>query len=407
MNYKLRREKLYNLLGNDGILFLASGFEIHRSADECYPFSVNRNFLYLTGINQKNSFLKVDLNTKEETLYILDNDDKLARWIGYYLTHDEAKNIANINNVCSSNDFEKIYEDVFKNKKVFLDLECVSELGGLHYNTYFNDIAKRINPSIELIDIYKNILSLRAIKDDDEIKAIRHSIKVTQLALNKVMKELPNLKKEQEVQALFEQQIRAISLGTPAFDTIAGNEINSTTLHYHENKCDIKENSVILLDLGARVNFYNADITRTYPVNGKYNDLQKKIYSIVLKANKEIAKIARPGISMKYLQERTVEILTQGCLEAQLINTKEEIKDVYFHSVSHHLGLDVHDPMGRDTILEKGNVITDEPGLYFSKYAIGVRIEDDLLITEDGCEVLSKDIIKEIHDIEKYMEKES
>lgn len=401
--YKIRRNKLYDLLGNEGVLFLSSGFEVHRSADEAYPFSVNRNFYYLTGIDQKDSFLFVDLKTREETLFILDNDYKLARWIGYYLTHEQALEISNINNIKSSSNVDAVYKEVFNNNLIYLDLEKSDYNGGINYGIYFSNIAREINIDVIIKDVYNSILSLRAIKDEYEISLIKNSINITRLALESVMKNLKDLNTENEVQAHFEERIKSIGNATPAFDTIAGSGENAAVLHYHVNNCKIKEGTMILLDLGARANMYNADITRCYPKNGKFSDLQKKIYNIVLKANKEVEKAAKAGISINVLQELTINVLAKSCLEENLIKSFDEIHNYYFHRISHHLGLDVHDPMARDSILEVGNVISNEPGLYFKELGIGVRIEDDLLITSDGCENLSKDIIKEVSDIEEFM----
>lgn len=403
MNYALRRQKLYDLLPSRGMLFLCSGFEIHCSADEAYPFVTNRNFYYLTGIDQQDSFLLVDLSTRKEILYILDNDYKLARWIGYYLTHEEAKNISGVNIIKSSSCKDEVYHSVFKNDVVYLDLEKSPYEGGLNYGTHFLNIARTINESIVVENVYDRIISLRAKKDEDEIREIKEAINITRLALEAVMKKLPSLKNEKEAQALFEERIKSIGHSTPAFITIAGSDKNAATLHYHANDCDFKKDSIILMDLGARKNLYNADITRVYPVNGKFNKLQKTIYNIVLNANKEVEKAARAGVSLNELQSLTINVLAKGCLEAKLIKSAEEIHNHYFHRISHHLGLDVHDPMPRDSILEVNNVITNEPGLYFEELNIGVRIEDDLLILEDSCINLSKDIIKEIEDIEKFM----
>ncbi len=402
MNYKIRRNKLYDLLGNEGILFLCSGFEIKRSADDNYPFSVNRNFYYLTGIDQHDSYLVVDLKTRNEILYVLDNDEKLARWIGYYYTHEEAKKISQIEKIASSNN-KDFYKEVFNNKKVFLDLEENELLGGLNYGKFFQKIALELNANIIIKDVYNDIIKLRAKKDDEEIKEIKNAIEITNLALQSVMKNMKLFKNEREVQAHFEERIFSLAHATPAFQTICGNAKNGTTLHYHENNASLEKDSLILLDLGARINYYNADITRTYPISGKFTPMQKKIYQIVLDCNKYIRQIAKPSMSMKKLHEESVEFLANACLKEKLINNYDEIKDVYFHRISHHLGLDVHDPMGRDTILEVGNVISNEPGLYFSSLGIGIRIEDDLLITENGCVCLSDNIIKEIADIEKFM----
>ena len=401
MNYKARREKLYKALKDEGILLLCAGFEVHRSADECYPFSVNRNFYYLTGIDQKDSYLLVDLKTKEETLFLLETDPKKARWIGEYLDFEYAKRFAKVNNVRSIRELNDVLNEVLlSNSNIYLDLEKCVELGGLHYDEYFSNLVKSINKDAILHDVYHEIIKLRAIKDEDEIDNIRSSIDLTKRALVEVADYLPTMLGEMEAQALFEYLIYEHFQAKPAFDTIVGAGKNSTILHYHENRCRMEDNDVVLLDLGACRDYYSSDISRTYPHLGMFTPLQRKIYQIVLDANKNVIALARPGITLKYLQEKTVEFLTERCLEAKLIKTKEEIYDVYFHSVSHHLGLDVHDPMSRDMVLEPGNVITDEPGLYFEKYGIGIRIEDDLLITEDGCENLSKDIVKEIDEVE-------
>lgn len=402
MNYKLRREKLYSKLGNEGFLCLFSGFEINRSADDNYPFSVNRNFYYLTGINQHDSYLIVNLKTKEEELYVLDNDPKLARWIGWFYTHEEAKNISNISEIKSVNLIEEKFKEIAQSK-IYLDLEEKDELGGINYKNYFSEKFISINKNVELIDVYHDIICLRAIKDEDEIKEIEHAIEVTNQALQAVMKKIKTFKNEQEAQALFEERIYALAHGTPAFTTICGSGKNGAILHYHDNNTDFSKDALILMDLGARTNFYNADITRTYPTTGKYTELEKTIYSIVLECNKQVAKKAKPGVSLKELQEFTVDFLANQCLKAGLIHEYNEIHDVYFHSISHHLGLDVHDPMSRTSILEEGNVISDEPGLYFANLKIGIRIEDDLLITKNGCRVLSKNIIKEIDEIEKFI----
>ncbi len=401
MNYKSRREKLYQKLDSEGYLLLCSGFEVHRSADENYPFSVNRNFFYLTGIDQKDSFLVVNLKTKEEKLFLLNTDPILERWIGAYLDFEEAKRISMVSEVYSLSLLEKTLEKVFSSEKLYLDLEKFSSKGGIQYGEYFSLMARKQKKDIDIEDVYPFLLSLRAIKEKEEIQKIQNAIHLTKLALDEVMKKLPKLEKEKEVQALFEERILALGGATPSFDTIAGSGKNATILHYHENNMPLEKKSMILLDLGARKDYYNADITRTYPIEGVFSPLQRKIYEIVLEANQRVIQMARPGVRMTELQSKTVEFLTEQCLKANLIDSKEEMKDIYFHRVSHHLGLDVHDPMGRDTILEAGNVITDEPGLYFEKYGIGVRIEDDLLIVDDGCINLSKEIIKDPDEIEK------
>ena len=159
-----------------------------------------------------------------------------------------------------------------------------------------------------------------------------------------------------------------------------------------------------MLDLGARVKGYNADITRTYPVNGKFTDRQKKVYDIVLAANQKVASEAKPGMTLVELNDICKKVLADGLIQLGLISKEEEISKYYMHNVSHHLGIDVHDvTVAANAKLQPGAVITDEPGLYIDEWEIGIRIEDDLLITEDGAEVLSADIIRTTQDIEEFM----
>lgn len=401
MDFKKRRNSLLNLI-EEGTILLFSGFEVQRSADESYPFSVNRNFYYLTGINQKETYCV--LSKENEQLYILDNDERLARWVGYNLFVDEAKEISNFKNVSTYKDINNVLKEVaLNNKVVYLDLEKTNFLGGVNQGERLTNLLLSYNKDLIIKDIYQDIISLRAVKDEEEIKALKHSIHITNLALNDLMKNLSSLDNEKECQALFEQKIACYGHAVTSFDTIAASGKNATILHYNVNNQNLNKEDLILFDLGARVNFYNADISRTYPLNKKYSSLQKQIYELVLSCNKQIINLVKPGISILSLQEQTKEILSNGLIELGLIKQKDELDKYYFHNVSHHLGLDTHDPMDRSENLIPGNVITVEPGLYIPEYGIGVRIEDDVLVTENGSINLSEEIIKEVKDIELYL----
>ena len=209
---------------------------------------------------------------------------------------------------------------------------------------------------------------------------------------------------EYQVQAEFEYKVKSLGADGMAFPTIAGSGINGTMLHYETNHDVCKENTLILLDLGARVKGYNADITRTYPVSGKFTERQKAFYNIVLKANQAVAAEARPGVTLKDLNDLCKKVLAEGLIELGLIEKEEEVGKYYMHGVSHHLGIDVHDvTVPEKAKLEPGMIITNEPGLYIDEEEIGIRVEDDLLITEDGCVVLSQDIVRTVEDIEAKM----
>ena len=193
--------------------------------------------------------------------------------------------------------------------------------------------------------------------------------------------------------------------------TIMASGRNATILHYPDPLGELKEEDLLLMDLGARNNYYNADISRTFPVSGKFEGVRKDLYSIVLEANKMIARKAKPGLTLRELNQMVIDFYGEVLVARGFLSSKDYVSDVYFHSVSHFIGLDTHDPYVpaeeglsyRDVPLEPGAIISDEPGLYFADLGIGIRIEDDLLITEDGCENLSEGIIKEIPDIERLM----
>ena len=401
MDFKKRRNALLNNIEN-GAIVLFSGFEMQRSADEAYPFSVNRNFYYLTGINQKETYCVLTKN--RENLYILNNDEKLARWIGYNLFVNEAKDISSFDNVSTYDNMEDILKAVaLENEVIYLDLEKSPYLGAVNQGERLKSLLLSFNDKLIIKDIYQEIINLRAVKDQDEIDALKHSIHITNLALNDVMKNLTSMNNEKECESLFNQSISNYAHASTSFETIAASGKNATVLHYSNNNQKLNSSDMILLDLGARVNFYNADISRTYPISGTYSELQKQIYEIVLSCNKQIIEMIKPGLSINDLQNATKEILSSELIKIGLISQKEELERYYYHNVSHHLGLDTHDPMSRNNPLVPGNVITVEPGLYIKEYGIGVRIEDDVLVTAEGHLNLSEEIIKEVSDIEKYI----
>jgi Xaa-Pro aminopeptidase len=245
---------------------------------------------------------------------------------------------------------------------------------------------------------------MRMVKDETEIAAIRKAIELTDAGLRRVLETLAPGQMEYEAQAEFEYAIKKGCAEGTAFDTIAGSGLNGCMLHYETNHCRIEENTLLLLDLGAKKDGYCADITRTYPVSGVYTERQKQIYDIVLAANLEVSRQARPGLTLRQLNEICKQKLSEGMMAIGKIESAEQIGTYYMHGVSHHLGLDTHDAHAHDeTPLAPGMVITNEPGLYIDEERIGIRIEDDLLITEDGCEVLSSQIPRETKDIEALM----
>ena len=410
--YTLRRNKLFNALDDNSVTILFSGAGRKKSGDENYAFTPNRNFYYLTGISQENSILLLIKNDNERQSYLFveEKDEKLEKWTGYRLTLDQAREISGIENVCVRTTFEGKMLAFFsdnestneKISKFYLDLEPELKIAeSKSTQTYKKELE--VVHHLEVLDVNSIIGELRKIKSKAEIEMIREAIETTNLGLKHALLELGPGKHEYNLRNAFEFAVKEDQDSLFAFSSIVAAGENATILHYPSQKDMVKTNDLVLFDVGASSGYYAADISRTYPASGKFNELQRKIYEIVLNCNKQTAKFMRPGITLMEANEFAKNFLADECVEKGLISSKEEIGKVYYHSVSHFLGLDTHDFGSKNDKLVPGNVVTCEPGLYFKEFGIGVRIEDDVLITEEGSEVLSEDIVKDVDAIESML----
>jgi len=409
VNYRERREKVFQQMEYKSILVLYSGEAFHISADAYHHFEANRQFFYLTGIRRENMALVIDKcgEKLEETLFIEPVDPSVERWTGKKMTKEEAKEVSGVESIAMIDNLQGTLDRIINRKlpkKVYFDTyrHQMSDLPD--YNVAKAQSFAAAYPGTAVDNIYPVIAALRMVKDADEVAVTKEAVKITEEALNHVLKTLTPGMMEYQVQAEFEYKVKALGADGMAFPTIAGSGINGTMLHYETNHDVCKENSLILLDLGARVKGYNADITRTYPVSGKFTERQKTFYNIVLAANQAVAKEAKPGVTLKELNDLCKSVLAKGLTELGLIEKEEEVGKYYMHGVSHHLGIDVHDvTVPEKAKLEAGMIITNEPGLYIDEEEIGIRVEDDLLITENGCVVLSEDIVRTVEEIEAKM----
>lgn len=409
MNYIARRQEVFEKMEKNSVLILFSGIETHVSADEYAPFEANRNFFYLTGLRRDRMILVMDKAAKEPktTLYIEEADPTVVRWTGKKVSVEEAKEITGIENVSYIDSFEGMMSRIMTREDVeYLYFDCYREQYDdmPDYNTLKAKEFAGKYLGVTIKNLHPIVAKMRMQKDADEVALIKEAVRVTDEGLKNVLKNLKPEQKEYQAQANFEYIVHYLGGERPSFATIAGSGMNGTMLHYETNRDTCKDGDLLLLDLGTKWEGYCSDITRTYPVNGKYSERQRQVYDIVLKANREVAKAAKPGMTTVELNDICKKVLAEGCIELGLIKEEKEIGKYYMHGVSHHLGIDVHDvTVASNAALRPGAVITDEPGLYIDEWAIGIRIEDDLLITEDGCEVLSEGIMRDPDEIEAYM----
>ena len=407
--YVSRRSAVLDQMEKGSIMVLYSGEGIPQSMDDCCPFEANHHFFYLTGLRRENMALVLSRSASQDKtiLFIEEAIPTMERWTGKRVTKDEAKEISGVDDVryidsiasalgrmMAREQVTSAYFDCYRNAMTDVD----------SYNMAKAKAFAAAYPTVTLKSAHPMLAGMRMIKDEDEISCIREAIAVTDTGLKRILSTLKPGQMEYQAQAEFEYAIRYHGAEGTAFSTIAGSGINGCMLHYETNHCVMEDGKLLLLDLGAKVKGYCADITRTYPVNGKYSARQKEIYDIVLAANQKVTEQARPGLTLKQLNEICKQVLAEGLMAIGKIDSADEIGTYYMHGVSHHLGLDTHDAIAHDEVpLAAGMVITNEPGLYIDEEEIGIRIEDDLLITEDGCEVLSKDVPRTTQEIEALM----
>ena len=407
--FELRRNKLFEKMEENSIALIFAGVSKVSSEDEFLPFVVNRHFYYLTGIEQENSVLMLVKSFGENKAYLFIDpyDPVKERWTGKRINPEQAKEASQMKNVYFTNSFESMLTLALENKEygslkhIYIDLTPEIKISKQGYTTDFADKIRKSYKDMEVIDIYPIIMRMRMVKSEEEVNELREAIKKTNLGINQLIMSLREGRYEYELAVLFDLNGKIKGKENLAFPTIIATGVNATCMHYPTQDSMIKEEDLILFDLGYRYNLYCADISRTYPVNGVFSGMQKKIYEAVLNCNKAVIAYIKEGLTLKDLQEFTINFLRNECVRMKIINPDDDIRKYYIHNVSHHLGLDTHDCADRSIPLEAGNVITVEPGLYFPELKIGVRIEDDVLVTRSRAEVLSGGIIKEINDIEK------
>lgn len=413
-----RREAFAKEMNKNSFALLYSGKAAHKTRDQYYPFTVSKNFYYLTGLQRQNFTLLIlnEKNSHFEFLFIEEPSEFAAKWIGSRMTKEEANEISGIpvTNIFYLKDFDgfvanRVLLDSRQTitsipKNLYLDMYRQYTMAKPAALTIFSKIISAY-PELRILDACEIVDDLRRVKSNSEVEEIKKAISYTYSGIKAMMNNIEPGKNEREQESLFEFAIKKAGSEGLSFDTICAGGQNATVLHYVDNNTVIEDNTLVLNDLGALSNEYAADITRTFPANGKFTERQKQFYQIVLDVNKTVIKAVKPGVYMSELNELANNLLAEGLIKLGKIKDKTELQKYYYHSIGHYLGLDVHDVGTYKKKLEPGVIITVEPGLYIADEGIGIRVEDDVLVTKDGSINLSKEIIKEIDEIEEFMKK--
>lgn len=411
--YAARRRRLLENKSENSAVIIFSGTAPMKSRDEAYPFAADRNFFYLTGIERENMILVMQKNYSgeySETLYIEPYDEFWAKWVGGRMRAAEATEISGIENVVSVETFyDKLNSLVDSTRglgklKIYLDLwRYRKDQADTPAHTLAALLQKKY-PAVAIEEITGDMAALRVIKDEEELKLMRVAQEHTRKAIEEMMAYCKPGMNERELEGAFDFALMKQGVRNHAFASIVAGGARATTLHYAENNQVVNDGELVLIDLGSAYENYCADISRTFPVNGKFTERQKELYNTVLEAQKIVIENAKPGLSMRDLNQMVIDYYETRLDDLGLRKDGKGVKDYYYHGVSHQLGLDTHDiNTQRESVLRPGMVITVEPGIYVEDEAIGIRIENDILITETGSVDLSVDIPRTVEEIEAVM----
>ena len=388
--FRQNRQKILEVVESN-LVVLSANASVQRRNDASYVFDQESNFWYLTGVDVADWWVIIE--TEKSWLVAPEVDSVHAIFDGSLSFH-EAKNKSGVDSVISRTEGEALLKTLAQKHKV------VAALGqdphATHYDFSLNPgpvgMLTKLQDTFEsVVDCRKDLAQLRAIKQPAEIDVIRRAVRLTSEAFEKVKSDISKYGYEYEIEADFSHYFRYSGSKGHAYDPIVAAGKNACTLHYGHNQAALKNNELILIDIGASVDGYAADITRTYS-SGEATDRQKEVHTAVEATHLEIINLLRPGLDVREYHEKVDVIMKAAISELGLLKSDADYRRYFPHAVSHGLGIDVHDSLGGPDVFKTGMVLTVEPGIYIPEEGIGVRIEDDILITESGHENLSESL---------------
>jgi len=384
-----RRRLTENTKG--GLTILTAYTSMQRSADMAFAFEQEANFWYITGIAEPDWWVIID-GQRNKTWLVVPHIDDVHKIFDGSLSKEDALRQSGANEIIEYDRALSLLRDLAKKHSI------VHTLGEHPHKDHFNFIENPAQRKLTAIlertfnsvqDCRKELSKLRAIKQPVEITAMKKAIRLTTDAFEAVQHKLSELNYEYEVEAEFDYFFKKHAV-SHAYDPIVAVGKNACTLHYTKNNSPLQKKSLLLMDIGAKYGGYSADITRTYAID-KPSPRQIAVHDAVERSHQAIIKLIKPGFSVREYHEKVDEIMKHALMELGLMkNMDDEAYRTYFpHAVSHGLGIDPHDPLGAPEVFEEGMILTVEPGIYIPEENIGIRIEDDILVTKTGRSNLS------------------
>jgi len=402
------REKLLNMMPNRSIAVFFAGEKKYVSEDWLYPFSINRNYFYLSGLKNHGGIIMLVKYDKFETdyLFVRRPEPKLELYKGKMKRPDEYAKITEFKNVKYIDEFPKTIGDLFIANSfdgLYIDHKRRSMDNTMNEVSCFIDTMRKSYPSTQIKDIRPLVSNLRRIKTPEEQSLLQMAADFTTEGVKRTVKKIAPGAYTYELYAEFEYYLRSNGLSTCAFESVITSGEECLVIH-SENYTEIKDGDTVMVDCGAEYEHYASDICRVYPANGKFTPDQRYYYEAVIEAEEAIIKALKPGFDMNNIGPLGDEILIKKCRDKGILTKDEEIWKYLNHGIYHFLGLDSHD-VGEKCVLEPGMVLSIEPGLYIKQLGLGVRVEDNILITKDGNVNLTAKIPKTPDEIEEEMAK--
>ena len=412
------------------VAIIPAAREVTRSHDTEYRFRQDSDFYYLTGFREPDAVAVVAPGREKPfTLFVRPRDREKEIWNGRRAGVEGARESYGADEAYPVEEFDAKLTELLDgarslyyrlgNGNAELDQTLIRQLSRMRMMG-----RKGVRAPQAIIDPGALIHEMRLIKTEDEIALMRRSADIAAEGHREAMRAARPGMREYEIDALIEYVFRRSGAAAPAYNSIVGSGANATILHYIDNDAELRDGDLLLIDAGAEYEGFASDITRTFPVAGRFSEAQRDIYQLVLDCQQECIRMVRPGVTLDEMHERSVEILTEGMVRLGLLQgdaakliEEEQYKKFYMHRLGHYLGMDVHDAGayhvdGQPRPVEPGMVMTVEPGLYIAEDAedipdkyrgIGVRIEDDVLVTPDGFDVLTDKAPKQVEEIEELM----
>lgn len=418
--FELNRKRFTQMMEPNSIAIFYSADQLTRNGDCFFPFRQNSDLFYLTGLDQEEVVLVLypdcpKGNSFKEIVFTRQTNEHIKIWEGYKYTKDDASQTSGVATVYWSSDMASILNElILLSDAVYVNANENDRASGEVpvRDERLSKILMDKYPAQRFIRSAPLMKKLRMIKSELEIELMQKACDITNLAYRRVLQQIKPGMMEFEVEAEIIYEFIRNGANGHAYSPIIASGANACVLHYNDNNQQIQSGDLILMDFGAEYANYAADTTRTIPVNGKFTERQKQVYNAVLRVKRAAEQMLVPGNNlMNYHKEvgkvMESELIGLGLIQKSDVETQNPdwpaYKKYFMHGTSHHLGLDVHDLCERYVNFEKGMVFTCEPGIYIPEEGIGIRIEDDLLITENGVVNLMAHLPIEVEEIETIM----